>query len=248
MKQVRGESKAPQQGGQDDSSEEKKMTVGQVVAGVRGVMKTLTTATRGLSNKTFAFDRGRWILPPRLTTRLRYTNQYISSAVTSANQVYRFSAFDPDFTGAGAQPVGFDQLIALYQYFRVMKARGRCVGGSGTGAFILSLFASASSANPSTTNAVCGQPEFTTATCTGVNGVPVDVETPWIDIPAFFGLTAEEYRADNGFWGAVGADPINVVYFHLNYAWDGSTTMTVRTLEFVELELEFFLPVQLASS
>lgn len=45
----------------------------------------------------------------------------LTAAVNQANYVYKFnSCFDPDFTGVGGQPDGFDQWKTLYQQYRVM--------------------------------------------------------------------------------------------------------------------------------
>jgi len=45
----------------------------------------------------------------------------IVAAANQASYVYRLnSCFDPDFTGVGGQPDGFDQWKALYQQYRVM--------------------------------------------------------------------------------------------------------------------------------
>ena len=68
-----------------------------------------------LSTSNFGF-------PPRLRTALKY-QQNRSLPVTSGAgtaQTYRInSVFDPDFTGAGAQPRYYDTFAALYGQYRV---------------------------------------------------------------------------------------------------------------------------------
>lgn len=60
-------------------------------------------------------------LPPVLRTKLRYQGfNSLSSTPTMATQVIRAnSLYDPNLTGAGHQPRGFDELAALYNEYRV---------------------------------------------------------------------------------------------------------------------------------
>lgn len=55
-----------------------------------------------------------------------YTSKFTLDAPTlGAATVYQFrlnSLFDPDLTGVGTQPVGFDQYAALYEKYRVYEA------------------------------------------------------------------------------------------------------------------------------
>lgn len=58
--------------------------------------------------------------PDRLFTKLKYTQVWSPGASPGARNVFRGnSIFDPDFTGGGAQPTGFDQLATLYGFYRV---------------------------------------------------------------------------------------------------------------------------------
>lgn len=63
--------------------------------------------------------------PQRKNVRLTYTHNYqLSTANSSPNygsqQMYNLnSVYDPDATGAGHQPYGFDQMATLYQRYKV---------------------------------------------------------------------------------------------------------------------------------
>jgi len=64
--------------------------------------------------------------PERVTARLTYSGfgRVNPGVVTSADQIWRLnSPFDPDFTGAGHQPRGWDTLAGLYDKYRVKKCR-----------------------------------------------------------------------------------------------------------------------------
>jgi len=64
----------------------------------------------------------------------------VVAAGNQATYVYRLnSVFDPDFTGVGGQPAGFDQLKALYGRYRVMacKVRISCASMTSGGSVFL---------------------------------------------------------------------------------------------------------------
>lgn len=64
-------------------------------------------------------------MPVKFTTKLRYAHNFnldagiagIATQVFSCNGIY-----DPDITGAGHQPRGFDELMPLYNHYRVLGA------------------------------------------------------------------------------------------------------------------------------
>jgi len=59
-------------------------------------------------------------------TSLRYTDYvtFDAGAGLASTRVYSVnSLFDPDVTGVGHQPRGFDQIIAMYNYYRVTSAK-----------------------------------------------------------------------------------------------------------------------------
>lgn len=71
--------------------------------------------------------RTRAPLPTKFATKMRYNQSVVLSptaASTPALHVFRAnSLYDPDYTGIGHQPRGFDQLMALYDHFVVVGAK-----------------------------------------------------------------------------------------------------------------------------
>lgn len=70
-----------------------------------------------------AFKPVEW--PDVLPVKLKYDDfRAVTAVLNQGIYVYRInSCFDPDFTGVGGQPGGFDQLKALYGRYRVMAFR-----------------------------------------------------------------------------------------------------------------------------
>lgn len=67
------------------------------------------------------------VFPASITKRLRYSSTFAGActggAITST-QVFRANdCFDPDLTGTGHQPMGFDQLVIWYNHFCVVWAK-----------------------------------------------------------------------------------------------------------------------------
>jgi len=68
------------------------------------------------------------IIPDELRVTLKYTQQMILTETTGTATNYLFRGngpFDPDLTGTGAQPSGYDQWSAFYQMQRTLGSRIR---------------------------------------------------------------------------------------------------------------------------
>lgn len=77
---------------------------------------------------------GRQGFPLRLQATLRYAQNVtltIPAAGTTISQVFRCNGmYDPDFTGTGHQPFYFDQYMAIYDHFNVMRSTITCMASA----------------------------------------------------------------------------------------------------------------------
>jgi hypothetical protein len=65
----------------------------------------------------------RAVVPSEFRTVLRYSQRIVINNNIGLPNSYLFvgnSVFDPDFSGTGSQPLGFDQLAGLYSRYRVL--------------------------------------------------------------------------------------------------------------------------------
>jgi len=88
--------------------------------------KSSAPLTRITSGATFV--KGNDFMPQSLQTRFNYTQKVSFSAVTTP-QSYAFrgnGGFDPDQTGTGAQPIGWDNMNTFYTYNEVYASRIHC--------------------------------------------------------------------------------------------------------------------------
>lgn len=64
------------------------------------------------------------VCPDVMQVQLRYSRNGSLSGASPQSRVFRGnSCFDPDFTGVGSQPLGFDQWSAFYRRYRVLGSR-----------------------------------------------------------------------------------------------------------------------------
>jgi len=73
----------------------------------------------------------RWmpIFPASIVKTLRYSTNISMGAAVGALNTWMFRAndlFDPDYSGTGHQPMGFDQLMSWYNHFCVVRSRIVC--------------------------------------------------------------------------------------------------------------------------
>lgn len=191
---------------------------------------------------------GRWVVPPKTRVTLPFRNYRTGAAATSHHQVYAMACFDPDITGGAVQPVGLDQWFALYTKCRVMGARVRMNAGMQSSQFYhVSTWFSTNTALPATENAVGGQLDWKGGWMLGT-GSKGYVATHKVHCPTYYGLTDKEYVADDSFWGTAAANQTNIIYWHIYTTLDGATNFTTYSDDVVYLDVEFFEPVQLASS
>lgn len=75
---------------------------------------------------SLSYLQERWspVFPSRTTRKLRYaTSVSISAGATPGTHVFSANGlFDPDITGTGHQPMGFDQLMLSYNHYHVLNA------------------------------------------------------------------------------------------------------------------------------
>lgn len=145
---------------------------------------------------------------------LRYSDSRIipSNAVNGTYALNMNSLFDPDRTGAGTQPNGFDQWAAFYNRYCVYKCkvewRYHCRDNTGV------LFATLPS-NEDT--------NVTAPTMAGLSYSTFDISLPGagdvikgsttVDLPKFTGRTLKEYLSDDRFQALMSASPSEGLVF-----------------------------------
>jgi hypothetical protein len=162
--------------------------------------------------------------------------------VTYSDTVYNLnSVFDPENTGVGHQPRGFDVLAGLYNKYRVFKCRSRMElrqraahGISGL------LLPSNSSTGLTTADLPMEAPRATRIPVTGASQ-PIPFVDVTYDCAQILGQTRAQYAANEDTSALVTANPAEGVFLHA-FQWqlDSTTVLDCEFTHYLTYEVEFF--------
>lgn len=195
-------------------------------------------------------------MPPSLSVKMRYVEASKLITTGSAATGYTWSLnniFDPDVSGVGHQPMGYDQLTVFYNHWRVTGCKYKVTFHS-TSADGMKVIVfprrNAAGYGPVTIEDIQEQPMAR-------NFKVIATDTPtqngvfkgYMPMYKLFGVTKEKYRIDDVFEGAITAAPSSLASIDcLAQFKDNSTAHTV----YVNIELiyyvTFFAPRHLPTS
>lgn len=186
-----------------------------------------------------------------MRTWLRYAEAItgLGGAPTVFDYQFRLnSLFDPNFTGAGHQPRGFDQLAALYGRYRVYRARARVIyqlEQSGIANVVATIFASNSSSSSAAYNDAAEQPFSSTRGLSEYEHADIRLN---VDLAKVNGKTWEAYASDDTTQADVGSSPTEIINLHVTAASPSASSITVSISVILDYDVEFSDLKQLASS
>jgi hypothetical protein len=201
------------------------------------------------------------LMPSKMRRILRYNTQLtLTAPSTSTITNYQFrlnSLYDPDLTSTGHQPMGYDQLTALYNQWVVTRCRvivnaimltdPAYVSGS---AGMLAMYGVANDSSvPTTPSQLIENHQPSYSTVSGFQNYCRLVRT--FDLPRMFGLSQTQYTADDTFYGQISANPSKNAYLNLAYFTLGipnSLSATFRVDVTIEFEAYFKQAFTLTSS
>jgi hypothetical protein len=161
-------------------------------------------------------------------------------------------AFDPDFTGSGFQPLGFDQYAQFYGRYRVLSVRVEVqwvARSTSTEPVNVGMYASPQSTLPSASTAWLVQPtpSLCVSSLTGAAGGPCSVtHRRRIKIADVLGITAKEFRDDQDFQAIFTANPARACYLQI-FTRSLSGTVASSTYTFrMWMDIEFSQAIALS--
>lgn len=191
---------------------------------------------------------------PALRVRLPYAfTTTLSEGAAGLGIAYTFrinDVFDPDFSGGGLQPLGFDQYTAMYGRYHVLGFKyeleflARTSIGTLVGAYL-----SPQSTLPATSTSwlvVNGTAQYK-AVGQATGSDTVKRISGRANIPAVFGVKPREYLSDQDFSAGSTATPARVAYLHV---WTkGISAVAVNDVTVrLYYDVEFSQPVALSLS
>ncbi len=165
----------------------------------------------------------------------------------AAQQFSLNSLFDPDTTGVGHQPYGFDQFKAFYGYYRVDRCTVRLissnVGASSDVQFGVYIFTIGgfNTLVGVTTDTAAERPDVLTWLLSPDGHNRVSSCKFDVNCATFVGRPPQEYEADPQYFAAVTASPSTNLGFQLcvgSPAGTGSITTSVQAI--IEYDAAFF--------
>lgn len=204
------------------------------------------TSGGGGGVSTVVYEPWMPLFPASTTKRLRYSTTFAltsTSGVISSTQVFRANdLFDPDFTGTGHQPMGFDQLMVFYNHFCVVKAKIIIQAKNTTDAF----------------PTVCARIDADSTPITSIDRIVefggcvtenLDTKLGYgatkklqlsVDIAKLQGVKLAAITADDSLRGTAAASPAEVSYFHITL-WNTSGTTSSAQFDITLEQTAIFL-------
>jgi len=159
------------------------------------------------------------VIAPRLITRLKYASQFGSGIALTAGVLYDYQfslngLYDPDITSTGHQPYGFDQLMLVYNNYRVFATSWVVTVPSSSQALTVVVLPNNGSQTFTNLEYMSEQPRAITRT-TPYNGGTSTMIKGKMYLPRLAGVSSTEYRGGDEFFGNSGANPTEIMYLHL---------------------------------
>lgn len=188
--------------------------------------------------------------PDSVTLTLKYFETVTMTSLTTTSAwdyLFRLnSPFDPNFTGTGYQPAGFDQWSALYSKYRVNSAEWRVGVIPSDGAYGLNFCCIERGESTLDGNFynLAMEPRSKVGFI-GTRGAPPMTLTGGVTIRDIFGVTAIEYK-DDDYAALISTNPANQAYLYLKCVQPGGEVPTADTQVMVEIRynVTFFARVE----
>jgi hypothetical protein len=189
---------------------------------------------------------------------LYYDNGFSLAGTSGILQTHYFrcnDVYDPDATGGGHQPIGFDQAMLFWEQFCVFSSKITVTFmNNSNNTTRVGIFLNPDQTNPSSIDDLMENGYLVTGLVSGSStyggkGVTTTL-TLTFDAPRYFSSKSrEEYFANPNFTGTSAASPAEMAYFGV-FGWDFGVTTTYQTYYDVTLsyDVRFWEPRKIDSS
>lgn len=187
------------------------------------------------------------LFPARTVRNLRYSDNFQLTTTAGAVASYVFAAnslFDPNVTGTGHQPMGFDQMMVFYNHFCVTKAKVFLVAANASSTPCQISLRQDAAATPLTVIErilEMGGNAQTHLDVTGGTNAQKEL-TLAVDIAKLQGITWQALMADPTLRGDVAASPAELTYFHIQLFSAAGFTAVVNFDILIEYTSYFLEP------
>ncbi len=199
------------------------------------------------------------LFPPRFRKKLVYVDNDISIASTAgllSNYFYSANGlFDPNISGVGHQPMGFDQMMLMYNHYTVVRSKVTVnfVNMSAAGVYVDAVLWLAPDTTATTTpgfileNGYCIWQLLNPTTVVG----SAKTMSLGCNVSSYFGRDNKprELVEDVELAGTSAANPTEQVYFALGaFDHNGAAVATLTVIVTIEYDVIFWEPKKLTQS
>lgn len=168
----------------------------------------------------------------------------MANYVFSANGLY-----DPNITGTGHQPAGFDQMMIFFDHYVVENVKATVTWLNQTTNAVAQIALSLNSTvTPTTDYTILSESGYCIRDILNVLGSNDAIKTTALtcNLPRFQGVS--KIRDDPELWGAAASNPTEQSYFNLSAYDIGGGTSTLRFQILMEFDAWFIEPRKVTSS
>lgn len=187
--------------------------------------------------------------------QLYYENGKILTSTVGSLAIYNFSAngiYDPNTTGTGHQPIGFDQMMLMYEQYTVVRSHIRVTFLAVDEPIRVAITLGPDTSAPPTVTAAMENGLIKSTVVAGSGGDSgnnrLRTLTLSCDVPKYFGKSYQAVLGDTQLQGDIANNPLEQVYFQV-LAWDpyGSSAQVAFDAT-VSYDVMYWEPKKLASS
>lgn len=177
-------------------------------------------------------------IPSRFITKLKYSDVASTSVGNPSWKFNLNSLYDPNRTGTGHQPYGFDQLAGLYNRYRVVSCSYTVSCSSTANPIRYGTIVSNEVLTFPTMSELCENPRsrFTVQN----PGGPLRQIHGKCYIPALMGRTKQQYMADDRYQAITSSDPAELAILHIQAGTLSDVFQAVDLVITLEYTVEFF--------
>lgn len=196
-------------------------------------------------------QRGLSPIAARTITKLKYVGLYERSLTDSTLDQYSFrlnSLFDPDLTGTGHQPLGFDQIKLFYTRYRVFSVDWVLqVSNRGDQPVRVACIPhNATSITYSNMEHVCESPRAQHRHIGYNTGNGTCTMRGHCNLPSINGVTSSVYKSDDAYQAQISSSPTEQIDLSIFLLTTASINVQY-TIQFM-FHAEFFDPIALTQS
>ena len=201
------------------------------------------------------------VLPRSHRTTLRYAETFslatgAAGIIGSVQTMFLNSLYDPNSSGTGHQPYGFDQLVQFYQQYFVHSCRYQLIcstiGGTAEICVAMQIFPTAGGVTIAgiSTDAATEKATVSTFVLGSSGNVRSRSVTGVVKMHQIFGLEPDQYRAQTDQYGAaVTTNPALGAYLEVGIgSYSGAASETAAIQIILDFDAEFWQPKTLAQS